>query len=174
MTRQQAEKTVEDVVGPAKVTQDHAQDYLLSAGAGASHAWRNHGEHPLMLAHFRGKIDKPEYDAGNLYRRYFEMMGRSGKDSTDLAVVGGGTGLPFTQSQVDAIHAIQAIERRIQQPYDVIVRKFCGEGYSASEAVKAARFHNPKNVWEKMRLALNKLATAVAASGVSRDGFDDE
>ena len=159
---------------PAKITANHAQDYLLSAGAGANHAWRNHGEHPLMLALFREKIDRTEYDAGNLYRRYYEQMGRSGKDSTDLSVVGGGSGLPFTQTQVDAIHAVQAIERRIQQPYDVIVRKFCGEGYSASEAVRAARFHNPKNVWEKMRLALNKLATAVAASGVSRGGFEDE
>lgn len=174
MTRQQAEKTVEDVVGPAKVTNLHTQSRLLSAAAGAATGWKNHGEHPLSIAYFREKIDKPEYDAGNLYRRYFEMMGRSGKDSTDLAVVGGGSGLPFTQSQVDAIHAIQAIERRIQQPYDVIVRKFCGEGYSASEAVKAARFHNPKNVWEKMRLALNKLATAVAASGVSREAFGNE
>ena len=173
MTRQQAEKTVE-IDGPAKITEHHAQDYLLSAGAGASHAWRNHGQHPLMLALFRGKIDQAEYDAGNLYRRYFEKVGRSGKDSTDLAVVGGGTGLPFTKSQVDAIHAVQAIERRIQQPYEVIVRKFCGEGYSASEAVRAARFHNPKNVWEKMRLALNKLATAVAAAGVSREAFDED
>lgn len=169
-----SEKPDQQVDGPAKVTANHSQDYLLSAGAGASHAWRNHGEHPLMLAHFRGKIDKPEYDAGDLYRKYYEMMGRSGKDSLDISVVCGGSGLPFTQSQVNAIHAIQAIERRIQQPYDVIVRKFCGEGYSASEAVKAARFHNPKAVWDKMRLALNKLATAVAASGVSRDGFDDE
>lgn len=169
-----AEKLDQQPETPAKITQLHTQSRLLSASAGAQVGWRNHGEHPLAIAYFREKIDKPEFDAGNLYRRYFEMMGRSGKDSTDLSVVGGGSGLPFTQSQVDAIHAVQAIERRIQQPYDVIVRKFCGEGYSASEAVKAARFRNPKDVWEKMRLALNKLATAVAASGVSREAFDSE
>lgn len=168
------EKAQDQVDGPAIISAMHRQERLLSPIAGAPTGWRNHGEHPLAAAYFREKIDKPEYDAGNLYRSLFETMGRSGKDSLDISVVCGGSGLPFTQSQVNAIRAIQAIERRIQQPYDVIVRKFCGEGYSASEAVRAARFHNPKDVWEKMRLALNKLATAVAASGVSREAIGDD
>jgi hypothetical protein len=162
--------------GPALLRPHHVQTRHLSTVAGAPMGYENERESPLHHARKKERIDEQEYQAGMIYFSLYRQMGRSGKDSTDFVVVGGSSGLPFSQGQVDAIHAIQAIESHLHGEWAIIVRKFCGEGYEANEAIQAAGYKNPRQVWEKMRLALSKLATAIVKSHVkvSRETSSDD
>lgn len=162
----------------------------LSAALGVPKGWENAAEHPLTLAtklSFKangggvdrnGKkkprkpwLDHDEAAAGEFYRKLFEMRGRSGVDSLEL-VGGGRSGLPFTQAQVNAIRIIQAIEAELQKldtdksNWVVMVRKFCGEGWSMAASVKAANYKNPRFTKHRIKLALNKLSVAISRTKI--------
>lgn len=178
VARSGSSTTEDDILPPAVIGPGHKQTRHLSKSAGAPMGWVNEDESPLGAARARERIDDDEYQAGAIYFSLYSQMGRTGKDSTELTVVGGSSGLPFTQCQVDAIRAIQEIETHLPGEWRIIVRKFCGEGYEATEAVRAAGYKNPRQVWEKMRLALSKLATAIVKSRsrvrVSREASRDD
>src|SRR5215831_1238666 len=108
-------------LGPAKLHSGHAQRNL-GAAAGAKRAWRNDAEHPLTLAYVKGQLirgneihtAKQRYDAGEEYREMFEAMHRSGRDSTDLNIVCGGSGLSISQILVDAVKKIASVEAQLK------------------------------------------------------------
>ena len=161
----------DEIIGPAKLADGHIRDRLLGSGAGAKRAWRNTTEHPLASAFHQGKIDREQYQAGDTFRELFEKIGRSGRDSTELVVIGGSSGVPFTQEQVDAVRMIERIELNLVRfnavdgsKYRVAARKFCGEGWSMADAVKDAGFPDARKTGEHMRRTLDKLALAIMRS----------
>lgn len=159
---------ISEVEPPAKIHEGHALDRELTTVAGGPKGWRNYDEHPLTKALADEKIEPDEYAAGEIYRAFFEKIGRSGRDSTDLTT-GGGSRTPFTESQVDAIRAIDKIEAalKVTTPRAVnIIRHFCGEGWKASDVVWAAGIQDRNKTWEVIRLCLSKLATAIEKARV--------
>lgn len=178
MTKSQASAasgspTPEEIQEPARIHEGHQQTRQLSKVAGGPMGWVNTHENPLMAAYYAERIDSDEYHAGAIYQSLFEKMGRKGRDSTQLTIVGGNTGLPFTQTQVDAIRAIEAIEANLDGERRIVIRQFCGHGQSASKAIQAAGHKNPREVWDQMRVALNKLATAIArAKHIGRVSYE--
>ena len=65
---------------------------LVSAKTGQERRTRNIGEHPLTLAHARGRIGDDQFAAGEELRRLYELRGVSGRDSTTMST--GGTSMP--------------------------------------------------------------------------------
>jgi hypothetical protein len=134
---------------------------FVSAKTGREKRARNIGEHPLTLAHARGKISDDQFAAGEEVRRLYELRGFSGKDSTTF-VTGGASGPrdPFTQSQIDAIRRLDHIRARLKDRDWIIVEKFCGEGWSMPDAVRAATICHPSSVVMRVQEALEELVAA--------------
>jgi hypothetical protein len=134
---------------------------FVSAKTGREKRARNIGEHPLTLAHARGKISDDQFAAGEEVRRLCELRGLSGRDSTTMTT-GGGSGprLPFTQTQVDAIRRLDHIRARLKDRDWIIVEKFCGEGWSMPDAVRAATICHPSSVVMRVQEALEELVAA--------------
>lgn len=167
--------------GPAKAGPGavlSVEQFFESGTAASKKRLRNHGEHPLTLAFHRGQlISKYSYDvpeaqritanerlaAGEEYRRHYEQMRRSGRDSTDMAGGhgGGGAGTPWTETQAMAIHWVKSIERRMHHKDAAIIRNFCGEGYTMPESLRSARIDFHLNgVTYRIREALDELVAA--------------
>jgi hypothetical protein len=134
---------------------------FVSAKTGRERRARNIGEHPLTLAHARGKISDDQFAAGEEVRQLCELRGFSGKDSTTL-ISGGAAGPrdPFTQSQIDAIRRLDRIRARLKDRDWIIVEKFCGEGWSMADAVRAATVCHPSSVVCRVQEALEELVAA--------------
>lgn len=134
---------------------------FVSAKTGGEKRLRNIGEHPLTLAHARGKISDEQFAAGEDVRRLYELRGASGRDSTAMNVGGGGSlSMPFTQMQVDAIRRLDHYRARLKQRDWIIVEKFCGEGWSMAEAIRAATACHPSGVLLRLQEALDELVAA--------------
>jgi hypothetical protein len=134
---------------------------LVSAKSGNEKRSRNIGEHPLTLAHARGKLSDEQFAAGEEFRRLYELRETRGRDSTTMTTGGGsGARLPFTQTQVDAIRRLERIRQRLKDRDWIIVEKFCGEGWSMAEAVRAATLCHPSSVVMRVQEALEELAAA--------------
>lgn len=166
-------------LGPAKLHAGHARRNL-GPGAGAKLAWRNDAEHPLTLAYAKGQLirgneiytAKQRYDAGEEYRQIFEAMHRSGRDSTDLNIVCGGSGLSVSQMLVDAVKNIASIEAHLKAQDRAIIRHVCGEGWWPSEAVRAAcGNHYDKAVVPRLCEALDNLVDAIGRARTARYAF---
>lgn len=134
---------------------------LVSATTGNEKRTRNIGEHPLTLAYARGKIGEEQFAAGEELRILCELRGVSGRDLTMMGTGGGGAPrMPFTQTQVDAIRRLERIRQRLKQRDWIIVEKFCGEGWSMAEAVRAATACHPSGVLMRVQEALDELVAA--------------
>jgi L-alanine-DL-glutamate epimerase-like enolase superfamily enzyme len=134
---------------------------FVSAKTGGEKRLRNVGEHPLTLAHARAKISDEQFAAGEELRRLYELRGASGRDSTAMNVGGGGAlSMPFTQSQVDAIRRLDHFRSRLKTRDWIIVEKFCGEGWSMAEAIRAATACHPSGVLLRLQEALDELVAA--------------
>ncbi len=134
---------------------------FASAKTGGEKRLRNVGEHPLTLAHARGKISDEQFAAGEEVRRLYELRGASGRDSTAMNVGGGGgLSMPFTQTQVDAIRRLDRVRARLKTRDWIIVEKFCGEGWSMAESVRAATACHPSGVLLRLQEALDELVAA--------------
>jgi hypothetical protein len=166
-------------LGPAKLHAGHARRNL-GVGAGAKRAWRNDAEHPLTLAYVKGQLirgneiytAKQRYDAGEEYRQLHEAMHRSGRDSTDINLVSGGSGLSISQIMVDSAKKIACIESHLKAQDRAIVRHVCGEGWWPSEAVRAAcGNHYDKAVVPRFCEALDNLVDAIAEARRARYAF---
>lgn len=122
---------------------------------------RNIGEHPLTLAHAKGRISDEQFAAGEEVRQLWELRALSGHDSTTLSTGGGsGARLPFTQSQVDAIRRLDHFRDWLKARDWIIVEKFCGEGWSMADAVRAATVCHPSGVLMRVQEALEELVAA--------------
>jgi hypothetical protein len=157
---------VDPVVGPAKV--GPGQIYVRERSGNALNApmrFNNVGNHPLDLAHARGKILSSLYAAGTEYRDMFELRARSGRDSTDPSPGGAGSTAPWTQTQADAINQLKDIEHQLKPADLVIVRKFCGEGFSMVEALRAANIpFSAHGVVDRVCEALELLGRAIISA----------
>jgi hypothetical protein len=163
-------------VGPAKLHAGHAPRNI-SPRAGAKKAWQNNAEHPLLLAYLKGQLirgnerytSQQRYEAGDEYRGLFELMHRSGRDSTDINLVSSSVGVSITQEMTDAIRKIAAIELGLKKQDRAIIRHVCGEGWWPSEAVRrACGEHYEKAVVPRFCEALDNLIEAIAAAPSGR------
>jgi hypothetical protein len=140
----------------------------VSARTGNARRMRNIAEHPLTLAHARGRISDEQFAAGEEVRLLCEMRGLSGHDSSLMARNGGsGAHMPFTQSQVDAIRRLDQIRTRLKDRDWTIVEKFCGEGWSMADSVRAATLCHPSGVLMRLQEALDELVAARGRRGDS-------
>lgn len=131
---------------------------LVSAKTGRELRYRNIGEHPLTLAHARGRISDEHYSAGQEFRQLYEMRALSGRDSTDITPGGGArVDLPFAQAQVDAIRRLGRIKLSLKARDWIILEKFCGEGWSMAESVRAATVCHRSGVLQRVQEALEEL-----------------
>jgi hypothetical protein len=73
---------------------------------------------------------------------------------------GAGSGLSFTQAQIDAGRQLEWLRTRIKTRDWVILEKFCGEGWSMAEAVRAATLCHPSGVLFRVQEALDELVGA--------------
>ncbi|HEY2444839.1 MAG TPA: hypothetical protein VGI20_03780 [Rhizomicrobium sp.] len=134
---------------------------FVSARSGREERFRNVGEHPLTLAHARGKIGDEHFAAGEELRRLCEMRAAGGRDSTEMSPPGsGGAGLAFAQTQIDAMRRLERLRSRVKTRDWIILEKFCGEGWSMSEAVRAATLCHPSGVLYRVQEALDELVAA--------------
>ena len=118
--------------------------------------------HPLDLALHREKISHDQFTAGDMYRDRFLLRERSGVDSTQGSNGGGGSGTPFTQTQWDAIRWLETVEGKLSERNRVIVRHFCGEGYSMSESLRLSGLTRYRDeVLPRILEALDELVKAV-------------
>jgi len=174
MKRRTKPKSVDETafVGPAKLHAGHSERNV-GGTAGAKKAWQNDAEHPLSLAYAKGQLIRgnerysslQRFEAGDQYRRLFEMMHRSGRDSTDINLVSGGAGEPITEHMVDATRRIIAIDRHLKMQDRAIIRHVCGEGWWPSVAVRdACGEHYDKAVVPRLCEALDNLIEAIDAA----------
>jgi len=135
---------------------------FVSARTGREERYRNIGEHPLTLAHARRKISDEQFAAGEELRRLYELRALSGRDSTLMTPGAGGAGacLPITDAQLDAARRLERLRLRLKDRDWAIVEKFCGEGWSMAEAVRAATLCHPSGVLFRVQEALDELVVA--------------
>ena len=138
---------------------------FVSARTGREERYRNIGEHPLTLAHARGKISDEQFAAGDEVRRLYELRGLSGQDSTLMTpgFGGAGAGLSISEAQLDAARRLERLRSRLKGRDWTIVERFCGEGWSMAEAVRAATLCHPSGILYRVQEALDELV--VACSG---------
>lgn len=143
---------------------------FVQEGERESRHYRNVGNHPLDLALDRKQITEELWAAGNTYRIMFEKLGRSGIDSTQAMMSGGGSGqgVPFTDAQVDAVMAMKRIEQHLHKHDNAIVRKFCGEGWSMAAAIHAVVPCHTNGIKYRICEALINLDNALDALRVRR------
>jgi hypothetical protein len=144
---------------------------FVSARTGRERRYRNIGEHPLTLAHARRRISDEQYAAGDEFRALCELRLAAGRDSTDMTPGSGGAGagLTVTERQIDAARRLERLRARIKTRDWIILEKFCGEGWSMADAVRAATLCHPSGVLFRVQEALDEL---VALRGESRNPRD--
>ena len=135
---------------------------LVSATTGREERYRNIGEHPLTLAYARARISGDQFAAGEEFRTLCQLRAASGRDSTDRmpGAGGGGAQLAFTQAQIDAMRRLERLRCRLKSRDWIILGKFCGEGWSMAEAVRAATLCHPSGVLFRVQEALDELVAA--------------
>jgi hypothetical protein len=138
---------------------------LVSAKTGRELRLRNIGEHPLTLAHARGRISDEQFAAGEELRALYELRAFSGVDSTCMAPGKGGgrADIGFSQSQVDAMRRLAQLRDRLKRRDWIILEKFCGEGWSMAEAVRAATICHRSGILQRVHEALDELVEARTA-----------
>jgi len=156
--KQSAPKRFAPKPGPSDV---YVREFV-SARTGREERYRNIGEHPLTLAHARGKISDEQFAAGEELRRLYELCALSGQDSTLMTPGSGGAGatLPITEAQLDAVRRLERLRSRLKHRDWIIVEKFCGDGWSMAEAVRAATLCHPSGVLFRVQEALDELVIA--------------
>jgi hypothetical protein len=144
--------------GPGGV---YVQEFV-SARTGRELRYRNIGEHPLTLAHARGKITSEQFAAGEEVRGLYGLRALTGHDSTQMTPGSGGAHpcVPLTDAQLDAARRLDALRARLKTRDWIIVEKFCGEGWSMAEAVRAATLCHPSGVLFRVQEALDELVLA--------------
>ncbi|HEX4156964.1 MAG TPA: hypothetical protein VHY79_00685 [Rhizomicrobium sp.] len=157
-SRQSSQTRLGPKVGPGGV---YIREFV-SARTGREERYRNIGEHPLTLAHARRKISDEQFAAGEQFRALCELRLGGSRDSTDMVpgAGGGGPELCFTQTQIDAVRKLERLRACIKTRDWIILEKFCGEGWSMAEAVRAATLCHPSGVLFRVQEALSELVGA--------------
>ena len=175
------------VEAPARIRPDHIRDRILSAVAGTPSGYRV-CNWPVQIAYEHGKLSGPPdraglgrvlgvrsavrgYDANTRWlaiREYDEIhelaLCRSGRDSTDMDVVSGGSGFPISDAMNEAIKKLISIDSHMSSKDRKIVRLLC-EGETLAESVKQACGEDFKHtVPARVRDALDALFEALDAA----------
>jgi hypothetical protein len=160
-----ARQTAETRLGPKAGPGGIYIRELVSARTGREERFRNVGEHPLTLAHAKGKISDEQFAAGDEFRSLCELRLGGSRDSTDMVpgAGGAGCGLSFTQAQVDAGRELERFRVQVKRRDWIILEKFCGEGWSMAEAVRAATLCHPSGVLFRVQEALDELVAVRGA-----------
>jgi hypothetical protein len=168
LRKQRARQPAPGRFAPRPGPGDHYVREFVSATTGREERFRNIGEHPLTLAHARGKIGDEQFAAGEEVRRLCELRAASGRDSTDRTpgAGGGGSHAPFMQIQIDAIRRLERIRAKLKRRDWIIIEKFCGEGWSMAETVRAGTLCHPSGVLFRVQEALDELVTALGGRTV--------
>lgn len=130
-------------------------------------------DHPLVLAHTRGKIDDEQFAAGKWLRDLCETLEKSGRDSTQLdGVRGGSSAQPWTDAQSHAAITLGILRDLLggdRAPNWVICRAFCGDGWSMADAVRKANIPcSPHGILPRVQEALDALAGRERVVGVAK------
>ena len=134
---------------------------FVSARTGLQERLRNIGEHPLTLAHARGRISDEHFAAGEELRILFALREARGRDSTERFLgSGGATDTGLSQVQVDAIRRLGRLRSKLKNRDWIILEKFCGDGWSMAESVRAATICHPSGVLFRVLEALDELVLA--------------
>ena len=150
-------RRLEPKAGPGDV---YVQEFV-SARTGRELRYRNIGEHPLTLAHARGRISDEQFTAGEEFRSLWEFRALSGRDSTEIVPGAGAySDIPFSQVQIEAMRRLGRIRERLKGRDWTILEKFCGEGWPMAEAVRAATICHPSGVLQRVHEALDELIEA--------------
>ena len=162
--KQRTKQSSATSLGPKPGPGDVYVREFVSARTGRQERYRNIGEHPLTLAYARRKISDEQYAAGNEFRTLCELRLGGSRDSTEMVpgAGGGGDKLSIAQAQLDAGRLLERLRARIKTRDWIILEKFCGEGWSMAEAVRAATLCHPSGVLFRVQEALDEL---VAATG---------
>jgi hypothetical protein len=141
----------DSIAAPARPHGFHVRDRVLSNQAGAKKAWRNKGENPLLLAYERGQLAagdarthsaEDRLQAGEIYRGWWEIANRTGRDSTQRdGVSGGGSSIGFggiSDAKADVLRKRLLVDAQLKRQDRIIVQRVCGEGFAASVAVREA------------------------------------
>lgn len=164
---------MQHVEAPARVRETHVRDRFATDNAranGRPDGWRN-VDWPIQAAYEKGRLAGAPGDAGIRWAAIYEYAGifalalsRSGRDSTDLDIVSGGSGFPISEAQSDAVKKLISIDSHMPQKDRLIVRKLC-EGYTMAEAVNAACGDNfTHTVPARVRDALDALDEAITSA----------
>lgn len=138
----------------------------------------NDDEHPLTLAYVRGQfnerdetkahVGKYRYQSGMTYRTLFEILHRSGRDSTQTLGISGGKGESFTNNQQQAGRDLADICAEMGRNDAGIIRMFCGEGHRMSAAVLAFVPYPSNSVRHRLCEALDALGAAIDKKHIRR------
>lgn len=159
--KQRAKKNAPSHFAPKPGPGDLYVREFVSARTGREERYRNIGEHPLTLAHARGKISDDQFAAGEELRRLCTLRMASGRDSSEITMSsGGGAHAGLTAIQIDAIRRLERLRSRLKTRDWIIVEKFCGEGWSMVESVRAATVCHPSGVVFRVQEALEELVAA--------------
>ena len=154
---------------PPSLRAGHVQDRILSPVAGAKKGWRNEHESALAAYYARGLLTGGDgrvtasmrLEAGEEYRRLYELLERSGKDSTQRLLSGVGGGEAFTIAQADASTKLVSINSHIGANDRTILRRVCYENYWPSVVIRDLDPGYRDAIVPRFREALDALILAV-------------
>ena len=127
--------------GPATLSSgDYVRDRVLEKRIGAKKGWRKRS--PLEAAFEKGMLGGKEaqarFEAGRFYAMLWRAAETSGRDSTNMDAVSGGTGArDLPPGQMRALAQLARIEARLSLNDRRIVREVCGLEKKPSEVICA-------------------------------------
>lgn len=126
------------IEAPPRILETHVLDRPLGAAAGAGTGWRN-VDWPIQRAFEARRLAGIErWDAVlRLSRCLAAAEIRSGRDSTQMDIVTGGGGDPFTQARADAVCVLGRVRARMSKADYILCETVC-EGFGLGAAVFTA------------------------------------
>lgn len=128
---------------PARIRETHVRDRLVDERDREPRGWRN-VTWPVEVAYLNKRLNRAPGDANVRWfaiREYDEIfqlaLCRSGRDSTAMDIVSGGSGFPISEEMQTAIRKLISIDSHMSSKDRQIVRKLC-EGFTLPESVKLA------------------------------------
>jgi hypothetical protein len=155
--------------------QGEYEEELIGGGHGHAKRLRRKDTDQITAAYNRGKFGDPKkraaldrLAAANIYQRYHYLGNKSPRGCLDDTPRGGTLGLPWTVTQATAWLVLSQIEARMYRPNFIIVDKFCGEGFSLVESVRAANIVvHEDSIASRVCEALDELVKVVVSLNLS-------
>lgn len=175
-------KPKDEIEAPARLRPSHIRDRTLSVVAGSPRGYRN-VDWPIQIAFEAGRLssreDGQDFNENTRFlaiREYTSLTElaeiRSGRDSTELDIVKGGSGFPIAEARATAIRKLVSIESYLSAKDRMICRTLA-EGHSLVGAVKKAEGDAFKfTISARVRTALDALIEAMTKAHKSGYRFE--